>query len=75
MVDKFGMGAFSMIVVEDMPAKDTQKLKETIKSIDHVEKVLWYDDLADITVPHGNASPENTGCVHQGRRNHDDCLI
>ena len=51
MVDKFGMGAFSMIVVEDMPAKDTQKLKETIKSIDHVEKVLWYDDLADITVP------------------------
>ena len=51
MVDKFGMGAFSMIVVEDMPTKDTQKLKETIKSIDHVEKVLWYDDLADITVP------------------------
>ena len=27
MVDEFGTGAFSMVVVEDMPLKDVQKLK------------------------------------------------
>lgn len=51
MVDEFGMGAFSMIVVEDMDKKDVSALKEEIEGVDHVEKVLWYDDVMDITVP------------------------
>ena len=51
MVDEFGMGAFSMIIVEDMEQKDVVALKEEIKKIKHVEDVLWYDDALDITVP------------------------
>ena len=51
MVDEYGMGAFSMIVVENMELKDVQKLKEKIAKVDHVKEVLWYDDLADISVP------------------------
>lgn len=51
MVDEFGTGAFSMIVVEDMPLKDVQKLKNKFEEIEHVKKVLWYDDIADISVP------------------------
>lgn len=51
MVDEFGTGAFSMVVVEDMPLKDVQKLKNKFEEIEHVKKVLWYDNIADISVP------------------------
>lgn len=51
MVDEFGMGAFSMIVVENMEKKDIVALKEKLKKVNHVEDVIWYDDAMDITVP------------------------
>ena len=51
MVDEFGTGAFSMVVVEDAKVKDVQKIKHKIEKVDHVKKVLWYDDLADTTFP------------------------
>ena len=51
MVDEFGTGAFSMVVVEDTKVKDVQKIKHKIEKVDHVKKVLWYDDLADTTFP------------------------
>ena len=51
MVDEFGTGAFSMVVVEDMPLKDVKKLKNKFEEIEHVKKVLWFDDIADISVP------------------------
>lgn len=51
MVDEFGMGAFSMVVVEDMENKDVAKLKEKLADVEHVEKVIWYDSVADLTLP------------------------
>lgn len=51
MVDEFGTGAFSMVVVENMENKDVQKLEEKIEGIAHVKDVIWYDDFADISVP------------------------
>ena len=51
LVDEFGMGAFSMVVVEDMPMKDAAKLEKQLESIDHVKDVLCYDDAVDISVP------------------------
>ena len=51
LVDEFGMGAFSLVVVEDMPMKDAAKLEKQLESIDHVKDVLWYDDAVDISVP------------------------
>ncbi|MDD7219755.1 MAG: MMPL family transporter, partial [Clostridia bacterium] len=51
MVDEFGMGAFSMIVVEDMDLKDVAALKQKIENVNHVEKVLWYDSVMDLSVP------------------------
>lgn len=51
MVDEFGMGAFSMVIVEDMDNKDIVALKEKIKKVNHVKDVLWYDDMMDITTP------------------------
>ncbi len=49
--DDFGKGAFSFIIVEDMPVKDVAALKEKIETVDHVDTVLWYDSLADLSVP------------------------
>ena len=51
LMESFGKGAFSFIIVEDMPAKDVSRLREKIQSIDHVESVLWYDSIADLSVP------------------------
>ena len=49
--DDFGKGAFSFLIVEDMPAKDVAALKAKIEAVDHVDTVLWYDSLADLSVP------------------------
>jgi uncharacterized membrane protein YdfJ with MMPL/SSD domain len=51
LVDEYGMGAFSMVVIEDMELKDVQKLKNQFSEVEHVKDVLWYDDLADISLP------------------------
>ena len=51
LVDEFGMGAFSMIIVEDMTMKEAAELETTIEGINHVTDVLWYDDFLDISVP------------------------
>lgn len=47
----FGKGAFSLIVVEDMEDKDVAALCERIEEVEHVESVLWYSTLADISIP------------------------
>ena len=51
LVDEYGMGAFSMVVVENMDLKDVQKLEEKFENVSHVKDVLWYDDVADISLP------------------------
>lgn len=51
LLEDFGKGAFSFIIVEDMPMKDVSALKEKIEAVDHVDTVLWYDSLADISIP------------------------
>ena len=51
MVDEYGMGAFSMVVVENMELKDVQKLEDAFSQVDHVKDVLWYDDVADLSLP------------------------
>ncbi len=51
LLNDFGKGAFSFIIVEDMPAKDVAALKTKIEQVDHVETVVWYDSMFDISVP------------------------
>ena len=51
MVDEFGMGAFSMVIVENMDNKDVVALKEKLEKVDHVEKIIWYESVADISLP------------------------
>ena len=49
--EDFGKGAFTFIVAENMPEKDVAKLKKNIEGVDHVDSVLWYDTVADLSIP------------------------
>ena len=51
LMEDFGKGAFSMLVIEDMPAKDVAALKAKIEAVDHVDSVVWYDSILDLSVP------------------------
>lgn len=51
LLDDFGKGAFSFIVVEDMPSKDVANLVKNLETVEHVETVLWYSSLMDVSVP------------------------
>ncbi len=51
LTEQFGTGAFSMCVVEGMEDKDVAKLKEKIEGVDHVKKVVWYNSIADLSIP------------------------
>ena len=51
LMDEFGKGAFSFVIFEDMPDKDVEAVCDKIKQVDHVDTVLWYSSLADISVP------------------------
>mgnify|MGYP000758884384 CR=1 FL=1 len=51
LLNDFGKGAFSMIIVEDMEPKDVSALKEKIEAVDHVDSVIWYDSIADVSIP------------------------
>ncbi len=51
LMEDFGKGAFSLIVVEDMPSADIRRMAEKLRTVEHVETVVCYEDLADPTIP------------------------
>jgi hypothetical protein len=71
MVDEYGIGAFSMIVVEDMELKDVEKLVEELEEVPHVTNILWYGSVVDISVP-TEMLPEN---LRTGLFNGDATLL
>lgn len=50
LMEEFGKGAFSFIIVEGMSPKDVAELKRQVEEVEHVESVVWYDSLLDISV-------------------------
>ncbi len=51
LLDDFHKGAFSFLILEDMPAKEAAALKKQVERVAHVDTVLWYDSIMDISVP------------------------
>lgn len=51
LLDEFGTGAFSFCVVEGMEPKDIAAMREDIAEVPHVKNVIWYDSLADLSIP------------------------
>lgn len=51
LINEFGTGAFSLCIVEGMEEKDVSELHKQIEKVDHVKDVIWYDSLADLSIP------------------------
>lgn len=51
LTEEFGTGAFSICVIEGMDAKGVTNLEKKIKQVEHVKQVIWYDSVADLSVP------------------------
>lgn len=51
LTEEFGMGAFSVAVVEKMPQKELLNLEEEIREVAGVNQVLSITDLAGTTIP------------------------
>lgn len=52
LLDEFGKGGFSMVMLEGMDKKDAAAFKSKIEKVDHVDSVIWYDSLVDVSVPY-----------------------
>ena len=51
LLEEFGTGAFSFCVVEGMEPGDVAVMREQMAEVPHVKSVIWYDSLADISIP------------------------
>lgn len=51
LLDEFGTGAFSFVVIEGMDDKDIDNLADEIEDVDHVKDVIWYGSVADFSIP------------------------
>lgn len=51
LMEDFQKGAFAMEVVEGMSVKDTEDVKKKIEQVDGVADVIWYDSIADTSIP------------------------
>ena len=51
LMEDFGKGAFSFIIVEGMEEAAVAEMKAAIEKVDHVDTALWYDSVMDLSVP------------------------
>lgn len=51
LLDEFNKGGFAMVMFEGMSDKDVAKAKAKIEGVEHVEEVIWYDTILDMSTP------------------------
>jgi hypothetical protein len=51
LMEDFGKGAYAMFVAEGMEDKDVSALRQKISEVPHVAEVIWYDSVADLSIP------------------------
>jgi predicted RND superfamily exporter protein len=51
LLDEFGKGGFSIVVVEDMKSDDVSSMAEKISGIDHVDSVIDLQKILDPSIP------------------------
>lgn len=51
LLEDFGKGAFSLIVAEGMKEREVDDLTGRLEQVEHIDTVIWYNSLADISVP------------------------
>lgn len=51
LVEEFGTGALSFVVIEQMADADVEELADEIEKIDGVKEAIWYGKIADAGLP------------------------
>ncbi|MCI8402739.1 MAG: MMPL family transporter [Lachnospiraceae bacterium] len=51
LMEEFGKGAFSFVLAENMAPEDVAAMRQQMEQIQHVDTVLWYDSIMDLSVP------------------------
>lgn len=69
LLDEFETGAFSLCVVEGMDEKGVVALEEQMRDVEHVKEVIWYDTLADISIPMDILPEEVTDAFNNEEKN------
>ncbi|MGI6591308.1 MAG: efflux RND transporter permease subunit [Eggerthellaceae bacterium] len=64
--DEFGKGAFSFVITEGLSDQENADLKSKIEQVDHVDTVLWADDLANSNVPQQILPEKYYNAFHNG---------
>lgn len=52
LMEEFGKGGFSMVMLDGMDKKGAAEFKSKIEKVDHVDSVIWYDSVVDVSVPY-----------------------
>ncbi len=63
--DEFNMGAFSMVILEDMKPKDIISLEDKIRELDNVAKVVSANDVIGTSIPKEMLPKEITDKVYK----------
>lgn len=63
--DEFNMGAFSMVILEDMKPKDIISLEDKIRELDNVAKVVSANDIIGTSIPKEMLPEEITDKVYK----------
>lgn len=58
LIDEFGQGGFSFVLLDGMDGKEVAETAEKIENIDHVSSVVCYESMTDLKVPK-EVLPEN----------------
>ena len=72
MVDEFGTGALSFVILEDMKDQDIETLADDIEDLEGVKDVIWYGTIADSTLPR-EAIPDEVYDAFKMVKNH--CFV
>jgi hypothetical protein len=51
LMDEFGKGAYALFMADGLTDTQAANLKDQMEEIDHVDSVLWYTSLSDVTIP------------------------
>ena len=51
LLQDFGKGAYAMFVANGMTDREAAVLKEKMEGIDHVAEIIWFDTIADMSIP------------------------
>ena len=66
LLDDFGKGAYAMFVAEGMTDSQVSQLKAKLEQVDHVAEVIWFDSIADSSVPQEILPEKYYDAFHSG---------